>query len=100
DYFGLYSAKLDWSMVRCMDVCQKWIGNRDFSASDHAYLMLKVKPDEPEKVEQLQKIWQARRHQWQPNGFAPYRRTAIGTTILALVASLLVQWLLHMFRQL
>ncbi|KAG0750466.1 hypothetical protein G6F57_003771 [Rhizopus arrhizus] len=100
NYFGLFSAKLDWTMVRCMDVRQKWIGNRDFSASDHAYLMLKVKPDDPEKTEQIQKVWKARRQQWQPNGFAPYRRTAIGTTILALIVTLLSQWLIYMYKQL
>ncbi|CEG75816.1 hypothetical protein RMATCC62417_10800 [Rhizopus microsporus] len=99
NYFGLFSAKLDWTMVRCMDVRQKWIGNRDFSASDHAYLMLKVSPDDSEKVAQVPAIWKLRRQQWQPNGFAPYRRTAIGTTLLTLVLTLLSQWLIHMYKQ-
>ncbi|KAI7899404.1 uncharacterized protein BX663DRAFT_532882 [Cokeromyces recurvatus] len=97
DYFGLFKAKLDWTMVRCMDVRHKWIGNRDYSASDHAYLMVKVTPDSKEKVENVHEIWKTRRQQWQPNGSAPYRRTAIGVSVLLLVVILLANWIIYLF---
>jgi hypothetical protein len=91
DYFGLFKAKLDWTMVRCMDVRQKWIGNRDYSASDHAYLMVKVTPDTKERIENVQLVWKKRRQQWQPNASAPYWRTTIGASILILVLTVVSQ---------
>lgn len=96
DYFGLFKAKLDWTMVRCMDVRQKWIGNRDYSVSDHAYLMVKVTPDAKDKLERVHQVWSNRRRQWQPNGSAPYRRTTIGVSVLILVVTLLVHWILYL----
>lgn len=95
DYFGLFKAKLDWTMVRCMDVRQKWIGNRDYSASDHAYLMVKVTPDTREKINNTQEVWKKRRLQWQPNASAPYWRTTIGASILILVMTLVSQLILY-----
>ncbi|KAI7894383.1 uncharacterized protein EV154DRAFT_498567 [Mucor mucedo] len=95
DYFGLFKAKLDWTMVRCMDVRQKWIGNRDYSASDHAYLMLQIVPDSQEKIEDIQQVWKRRRMQWQPNASAPYWRTTIGFAVLLLVIAVLSQLILH-----
>lgn len=95
DYFGLFKAKLDWTMVRCMDVRQKWIGNRDYSASDHAYLMLQIVPDSPEKIEDIQQVWKRRRMQWQPNASAPYWRTTIGFAVLLSVIAILSQLILY-----
>lgn len=97
NYFGLFKAKLDWTMVKCMEVRQKWIGNRDYSISDHAYLMVKVIPDGKEKIENAQQVWTTRRQQWQPNGSAPYRRTTIGMSILILVLSIISPWLIYLF---
>jgi hypothetical protein len=96
DYFGLFKAKLDWTMVRCMDVRQKWIGNRDYSASDHAYLMIKVTPDTKEKIASVHQVWKKRRQQWQPNGSAPYWRTTIGVSILILAITLVSQWIFYL----
>ncbi|KAI8884394.1 hypothetical protein K501DRAFT_81070 [Backusella circina FSU 941] len=96
DYFGLFKAKLDWTMVRCMDVRQKWIGNRDYSVSDHAYLMVKVTPDTPEKIENTHEVWLTRRRQWQPNASAPYRRTTIGVSILIAIITIITQLVIHL----
>jgi hypothetical protein len=95
DYFGLFKAKLDWTMVRCMHVGQKWIGNRDYSVSDHAYLMVKVKPDSQDKLDMVQHVWDFRRKQWQPNKSAPYWRSTIGVSVLILVLTLVSQWILY-----
>ncbi|KAI8646493.1 hypothetical protein BD408DRAFT_270277 [Parasitella parasitica] len=95
DYFGLFKAKLDWTMVRCMDVRQKWIGNRDYSVSDHAYLMVKVTPDSKEKLDNVQDVWNNRRRQWQPNKSAPYWRSTIGVSVLILVLTLASHWILY-----
>ncbi|KAI9364123.1 Endonuclease/exonuclease/phosphatase [Pilaira anomala] len=95
EYFKLFKAKLDWTMVRCLDVRQKWIGNRDYSASDHAYLMLKVIPDTNEKIQDTFEVWKRRRLQWQPNASAPYWRTTMGAAILILVITILFQCVLY-----
>lgn len=95
EYFKLFKAKLDWTMVRCLDVRQKWIGNRDYSASDHAYLMLKVIPDTNEKIQDTFEVWKRRRLQWQPNASAPYWRTTMGAAILILVLTILFQCVLY-----
>ncbi|KAI8367759.1 Endonuclease/exonuclease/phosphatase [Blakeslea trispora] len=96
DYFQLFKAKLDWTMVRCMDVRQKMIGNRNYNMSDHAYLMVKVTPDAPEKIANAHEVWKMRRKQWQPNGSAPYWRTTIGVSILLLVLTLFSQWVIYL----
>ncbi|KAI8987911.1 hypothetical protein BDF20DRAFT_295386 [Mycotypha africana] len=95
-YFGLFKAKLDWTMVRCMEVKQKWIGNRDYSASDHAYLMVKVTPDSSDKMENLKETWKVRRQQWQLNKSAPKRRATIGLTILGLAIAFIVQFYFYL----
>ncbi|KAI8992245.1 hypothetical protein BDB01DRAFT_777647 [Pilobolus umbonatus] len=87
DYGGLFSAKLDWTMLRCMDTNQKWIGNRDYSASDHAYLMVKVTPDDEEKVQNVKQVWESRRSQWQHSYYVPYFFLLI-LTLIALMTYL------------
>ncbi|CAG8463706.1 2623_t:CDS:2 [Ambispora gerdemannii] len=45
-YFGLYRAKLDWTLIRGFDVVKRWMGNHDYSASDHKYLMVALEFDD------------------------------------------------------
>lgn len=44
NYHGLFKARLDWTLTRQFEVLDKTIGNLNYSASDHAYLMLCIKP--------------------------------------------------------
>lgn len=44
NYRGLFKARLDWTLTRQFEVLNKEIGNTNYSASDHAYLMVKVAP--------------------------------------------------------
>ncbi|KAJ2963410.1 hypothetical protein NQZ79_g1521 [Umbelopsis isabellina] len=44
NYGGVYKARLDWTLTRQFQVLHKEIGNMDYSASDHAYLMVHVQP--------------------------------------------------------
>ncbi|KAG5460084.1 MAG: hypothetical protein BJ554DRAFT_7912 [Olpidium bornovanus] len=49
-YMSLYQAKLDWTLLRGFDVVGQLMGNHDYSASDHKYLLVDVVPsrdDEP-----------------------------------------------------
>ncbi|KAI8138339.1 Endonuclease/exonuclease/phosphatase [Fennellomyces sp. T-0311] len=62
DYFGLFKAKLDWTLLRCMQVIDRSRGNEDYSASDHAYLLVDVIPDHD--THQEYDLWQNRRKQW------------------------------------
>ncbi|KAG2227642.1 hypothetical protein INT45_004683, partial [Circinella minor] len=64
EYFGLFKAKLDWTMIRCMEVINRSCGNEDYSESDHAYLMVEVVPDDPKQVKQQYSLWRQRRKQW------------------------------------
>ncbi|KAI9497471.1 Endonuclease/exonuclease/phosphatase [Zychaea mexicana] len=68
DYFGLFKAKLDWTLVRCMQVLHRSRGNEDYSASDHAYLLVEVVPDDDEQVKQEYILWKERRKQWNESG--------------------------------
>ncbi|KAI9312025.1 Endonuclease/exonuclease/phosphatase [Dichotomocladium elegans] len=61
-YFGLFKAKLDWTLLRCLEVIRQGVGNADYRASDHKYLMVEVKPSDP-NVDPY-KLWQQQRHQW------------------------------------
>lgn len=64
-YFGLYKAKLDWTLLQCMQVIKQERGNNDYKASDHAYLMVEVIQDTPQHVEQQYLLWKSRRRYWQ-----------------------------------
>ncbi|KAI9255806.1 Endonuclease/exonuclease/phosphatase [Phascolomyces articulosus] len=64
NYFGLFTAKLDWTMVRCMQVIDQSHGNENYSESDHAYLLVDVVPDNAEQVKQEYSLWKLRRSQW------------------------------------
>lgn len=41
--FSLMKGKLDWLLLRRMEVLDKSIGNHDYSASDHKWLSATVK---------------------------------------------------------
>ncbi|CAG8629396.1 9819_t:CDS:2 [Ambispora leptoticha] len=70
-YFGLYRAKLDWTLVRGFDVVKRWMGNHDYNASDHKYLMVALEFDlndndnvvvDSEAV--AKQVWSSRRKYW------------------------------------
>ncbi|KAI9286793.1 hypothetical protein BC943DRAFT_214300 [Umbelopsis sp. AD052] len=45
NYSGLFKARLDWTLTSSnFDVIEKEIGNSDYAASDHAYLMVHIRP--------------------------------------------------------
>ncbi|CAG8742464.1 28518_t:CDS:2 [Gigaspora margarita] len=66
NYYGLYSAKLDWTLLRGFEVINRWIGNDDYSASDHKYMMVEIKFDGLDKVSNsLEKnSWKLKRDHW------------------------------------
>ncbi|CAG8719981.1 5745_t:CDS:2, partial [Racocetra fulgida] len=66
NYFGLYSAKLDWTLLCGFEVVNRWIGNDDYSASDHKYMMVEIKFDEVDKISSSSKnnSWKMQRSYW------------------------------------
>lgn len=66
NYFGLFKAKLDWTLLHGFDVVNRWIGNHDYKASDHKYLMVEIKFDDlQDMVDGKDKeIWEKRRNYW------------------------------------
>ncbi|KAG9294806.1 hypothetical protein G9A89_008498 [Geosiphon pyriformis] len=67
NYLGIYKAKLDWTLVRGFEVINRWMGNDDYSASDHKYLMVALLFDQPDNIqspELAKKIWLNRREKW------------------------------------
>ncbi|CAG8654316.1 8361_t:CDS:2 [Cetraspora pellucida] len=65
NYFGLYSAKLDWTLLCGFEVVNRWIGNDDYSASDHKYMMVEIK-FEVDKISSSSKnnSWKMKRSYW------------------------------------
>ncbi|CAG8588799.1 5418_t:CDS:2 [Paraglomus occultum] len=67
-HYALYSAKLDWTLVRGFDVINRWKGNDDYSASDHKYLMVEVVFDDYSIASDTEgmawTVWQMRRKEW------------------------------------
>lgn len=63
NYLGLYSAKLDWTLICRFNVVDRWIGNNDYSASDHKYLMVELEFD---KLLDLpsRNYWEIKRDFW------------------------------------
>jgi len=47
NYWGLYQGKLDWVLLRGFHVLSKRLGNHDYSASDHKYLLVDVQFMDP-----------------------------------------------------
>ncbi|CAO3678277.1 unnamed protein product [Umbelopsis ramanniana] len=45
NYGGFFKARLDWTLTANFDVLKKEIGNTDYAASDHAYLMVQFSQD-------------------------------------------------------
>ncbi|CAG8451861.1 3256_t:CDS:2 [Acaulospora colombiana] len=65
NYLGLYSAKLDWTLICGFEVVNRWIGNDDYSASDHKYMMVELKfDDEKDKTLSSRSRWENRRNFW------------------------------------
>jgi hypothetical protein len=66
NYFGLFKAKLDWTLLRSFEVVNRWIGNHDYEASDHKYLMVEIKFDDLQDVldGKDKEIWERRRIYW------------------------------------
>ncbi|CAO3611915.1 unnamed protein product [Cunninghamella blakesleeana] len=62
-YFGLFKAKLDWTLVRNLNVTDRWFGNCDYKLSDHQWLMIHVDFDATFK-ENPYKYWSVRRNYW------------------------------------
>ncbi|KAI7875698.1 hypothetical protein K492DRAFT_240132 [Lichtheimia hyalospora FSU 10163] len=67
-YFGLFKAKLDWTLLRCLRTVSRARGNDDYHASDHKYLMVEVVPDNPEQIKQEYALWKQRRREWNSTG--------------------------------
>jgi hypothetical protein len=44
NYGGFFKARLDWTLTANFDVLKKEIGNTDYAASDHAYLIVQIQP--------------------------------------------------------
>ena len=67
DYFGLFKAKLDWTLLRGFEVVNRWIGNHDYEASDHKYLMVEIKFDNLQDMlnGKDKEIWKKRRMYWE-----------------------------------
>lgn len=63
-YFGLFKAKLDWTLLRCLRTVSRARGNDDYHASDHKYLMVQVVPDTTEEIKQEYALWKQRRREW------------------------------------
>ncbi|KAI8341172.1 hypothetical protein BC941DRAFT_416049 [Chlamydoabsidia padenii] len=49
-YFGLFKAKLDWTLLRNMSVIHQQAGNTDYQLSDHQYLLVQVDMDDDDVV--------------------------------------------------
>ncbi|CAG8523044.1 14461_t:CDS:2, partial [Dentiscutata heterogama] len=66
NYFGLYSAKLDWTLLCGFEVINRWIGNDDYSASDHKYMMVEIKFDGLDKISNssTKNSWKLKRDNW------------------------------------
>ncbi|ORZ15909.1 hypothetical protein BCR42DRAFT_416129 [Absidia repens] len=45
-HFGLFKAKLDWTLLRNMAIHNRQVGNADYKLSDHQYLMVDVEMDD------------------------------------------------------
>ncbi|KAF7725200.1 hypothetical protein EC973_000366 [Apophysomyces ossiformis] len=84
EYFGLFKGKLDWTLLRCLEVTQKWCGNKDYSASDHAYLMVEAIPDKPDQIEQEYMTWLHRRQR--PLKSHPFIHARISMALLVLLS--------------
>jgi len=48
-YFGLYQGKLDWTLLLGWELEAKRMGNHDYTASDHKWLLVELSPEEAEE---------------------------------------------------
>ncbi|CAG8439695.1 6488_t:CDS:2 [Diversispora eburnea] len=63
NYLGLYSAKLDWTLICRFNVINRWIGNNDYSSSDHKYMMVELEFDKLSDLS-LRNYWEIKRNFW------------------------------------
>lgn len=87
-YFGLFKAKLDWTLLRCLRTVKRVRGNDDYRASDHKYLMVQVVPDTTEEIKQEYALWKQRRREWNyPVGLSWCNKWTIMMTMVAFLAA-------------
>ncbi|RKP05672.1 Endonuclease/exonuclease/phosphatase [Thamnocephalis sphaerospora] len=44
-YFGIFQGKLDWTLLMGWELDAKRMGNHDYTASDHKWLLLELEPE-------------------------------------------------------
>ncbi|RIA97942.1 Endonuclease/exonuclease/phosphatase [Glomus cerebriforme] len=76
NYFGLFKAKLDWTLLHGFEVVNRWIGNHDYKASDHKYLMVEIKFDDLQDMNG--EVWEKRRTHWKNNSGENNENKGIG----------------------
>jgi hypothetical protein len=91
NYGGWYTGKLDWTLLRNMIVLDKKLGNGNFTASDHAWLLLDCQFDNEglicdqiisrKRFERIQRELNRKRAQW--------HWYAVGFAAIAFAGSLL-----------
>jgi hypothetical protein len=93
-YFGLFKAKLDWTLLRNMVVVRRQVGNTDYELSDHQYLLVEVDLDDDDVVldqHRAYATWLLRRK----NGSSQGGRIALTGTIIGLAVLVVVSiWFL------
>ncbi|KAI9299451.1 hypothetical protein BJ944DRAFT_274225 [Cunninghamella echinulata] len=62
-YFGLFKAKLDWTLIRNLNLTHRWFGNAGYKLSDHQWLMIQVDFDASYKANPYE-YWSIRRNYW------------------------------------
>ncbi|KAJ8653285.1 hypothetical protein O0I10_011034 [Lichtheimia ornata] len=91
-YFGLFKAKLDWTLLRCLRTVKRARGNDDYRASDHKYLMVQVVPDTTEEIKQEYALWKQRRREWNyPVGLS-WTMMVTASLLVAATATSIYYW--------
>ncbi|KAI8084934.1 uncharacterized protein BX664DRAFT_387599 [Halteromyces radiatus] len=92
-YFGLFKAKLDWTLLRNMEIKHQQYGNIDYKLSDHQYLMMEVDTDSNDILEDDNRrnaLWLLRRQQFMNTHRIGYSRYLVLFVLLVLVLLALV----------
>ncbi|OZJ03249.1 hypothetical protein BZG36_03522 [Bifiguratus adelaidae] len=89
-YFGLFKGKLDAMLFRCMQVRHTAIGNDDYSASDHRYLLATATMDTKEQVEKVAPIWKQRNIPLQSG--LPLIPLIMGTATVLYISARYAKW--------
>lgn len=89
-YFGLFKAKLDWTLLRNMIAIRQQVGNTDYELSDHQYLLVEVDMDDDSVVldqDRAYATWLLRRkNRSSQDGRTALTGTMIGLAVLVVVS--------------